>query len=179
MPTNTPFLRVETPDTQSRLRSLVSVHVSYGGYQIDQNSDGGAPTSLPPWTLIGGLTKANIDITRGATPRRELNPDTMGSIIEQVPGLVDYKVNFEYVYLYKASFLEACGFAGTDLKFQTRPLMFMLTFPSPDPATIPVKTLLLTDCWLGNNPISMGVDNKDDLRIIQSIDINVAGVFEI
>ena len=171
-----PELRNEIPFTQSRLKSLIKIKVSYGGYKTDIL---GGPPVMPPLTLIGALTQAEVKVMRGAAERRELNYDTMGKIIEMVPGLVTYDVKFKYVWLYAASFMEACGFAGHTLEYQTRPLMFELTLPSPDPAVLPEKKIQLLDCWLKDNPGTWDVEQKDDLRIVQDIDLACGGIREV
>jgi len=172
-----PFLRTEIPYTQSRLKSLIKVFGTFGGYQPSISG----PTTLPSLSglsLIGAVTKVEVDTKRGATERRELNYDTMAKILEMVPGLVEYKVSFNYVWLYQASFMEACGFAGQTLEYQTRPMLFALQLPSPDPAVVPTKTILLVDCWLKANPATFDVESRDDLRIVQSVDVACGGIVE-
>jgi hypothetical protein len=174
----TPVLRTEIPFTTARLKSLVKVFGTYGGYQVDPSGAGSLP-NLSALDLIGAITQLTVDVKRGAQERRELNFDTAGKILEMVPGLVDFEVSLNYVYLYRASFMEACGFAGHTLEFQTRPMLFSLLLPSPNPATVPPKSLLLVDCWLKSNPIMFDVEGKDDLRIIQKVDIACGGIVEV
>jgi hypothetical protein len=174
----TPFLRTEIPFTQSRLKSLIKVYGTYGGYQPSLTGNTTLP-SLSSLSLIGAVTKVEVKTTRGATERRELNYDNMAKILEMVPGLVDYDVNFSYVWLYQASFMEACGFAGHTLEYQTRPMLFALQLPTPDPAVIAPKTILLLDCWLKGNPATFDVEEKNDLRIVQSVEIACGGLLEV
>jgi len=172
----TPFKRQEIPFTQSRLASLIKIRGTFGGYVPDPATRFPTLSGLP---LIGALQKVTVDVTRGAKDRRELNYDTYGNIIEMVPGLVDFDIKFEYVWLYQASFLEACGFGGHTLEFQTRPMLFQLELPSPANSGIPTKTIVLSDCWLKGNPGTFDVTQKDDLRIVQSIDIACGGIIEV
>ncbi len=174
----TPFLRTEIPFTQSRLKSLIKVFGTYGGYQPDPSGQGTLP-NLSALDLLGAITKVEVKVNRGAAERRELNYDGMGRILEMVPGLVDFEVDFNYVWLYRASFMEACGFAGHTLEFQTRPMLFALQLPSPNPSTVPPKSLLLVDCWLKNNPAMFDVESKDDLRIVQSVSVACGGIVEV
>jgi hypothetical protein len=174
----TPFLRTEIPFTQSRLKSLIKVFGTFGGYQVDPSGAGSLP-NLSALDLIGAITKVEVKTNRGAAERRELNYDGMGRILEMVPGLVDFDVSFNYVWLYRASFMEACGFAGHTLEFQTRPMLFALQLPSPNPATVPPKSLLLVDCWLKGNPAMFDVESRDDLRIVQSVDVACGGIVEV
>ena len=176
---NTPFLRNEIPATTARLASLVQVQCSYGGYIPDLTQPNGFSAGSINWALVGGLQKATANTTRDAHERRELNYVNMGKIIEMVPGLVTFDVKFEYIYLYQASFLEACGFAGHTLEYQTRPLLFSLTLPSPNPSVIPYKTIVLLDCWIKDNPVEWQLTQKDDLRITQSVNIACGGIYEI
>ena len=115
-PTTTPFLRNEIPFTQSRLKSLIKIFGTYGGYQVDPSGNSVLP-NLSSLQLIGAITKVEVATNRGAMERRELNYDGMGKIQEMVPGLVDFDVKFNYVWLYRASFMEACGFAGHTLEY--------------------------------------------------------------
>ena len=180
LPSPSPFLRSEIPYTQSRLKSLIKVFGTYGGYQVDITGDGpGTLTQLPPMSLIGAITSVSVSPKRNATERRELNYDTMAKILEMVPGLVDFEVKFKAVWLYRASFMEACGFAGMTLEYQTRPMIFSLQLPSPDPSSVPPRSILLLDCWLKANPAMFEVENKDDLRIVQEVDVACGGLSEV
>jgi hypothetical protein len=174
----TPFLRNEIPFTQSRLKSLIKIFGTYGGYQVDPAGNSVLP-NVSGVELIGAITKVEVSVKRGAAERRELNYDTMGKILEMIPGLVDYDVKFNYVWLYKASFMEACGFAGHTLEYQTRPMLFSLQLPSPNPSTVKPKSILLVDCWLKSNPANFDVETKDDLRIVQSVDVACGGIVEV
>lgn len=177
-PTTMPYLRNEIPFTQSRLKSLIKVFGTFGGYEVDPAGATVLP-NLSNMALIGAITKVEVKTNRGAAERRELNYDTMGKILEMIPGLVDYEVDFNYVMLYKSSFMEACGFAGHTLEYQTRPMLFALQLPTPNPASVPPKSILLVDCWLKNNPITFDVESKDDLRIVQSVSVACGGIVEV
>ena len=173
-----PFLREEIPFTQSRLKSLIKIYATFGGYVPDPDT----PQALPDLSgleLIGAVTKVEVKTPRGMTERRELNYDTLGKILEMVPGLVSFDCNFSYVMLYKSSFMEACGFAGHRLEYQTRPILFQLELPSPTPDTIPPRNIILQDCWLKDNPMAFDVSSNDDLRIIQDIGVGVGGLTEV
>ncbi len=169
-------IRSEIPYTQARLASLIKVRGSLGGYVPDGNR---IPSLGNQMQLLGAVTKVKVDVTRGSAERRELNYDTYGNIIEMVPGLVSFDVAFDRVWLYEASMLEACGFGGHTLEFQTRPMLFQLLLPRPANSTVPDKTIVLVDCWLKDNPATWSVDNKDDLRIVQTVNIACGGIFEI
>ena len=173
-----PFIRNEIPFTASRLKSLIKVFVSYGGYQPDPSNPNNIP-QLSQLTLIGSVNKIEIKNKREAAERRELNYDTSAQILEMVPGLESFDVTFDYVMLYRANFMEACGFGGYELKNQTRPIVFALQLPSPTPSSVPYKTLLLRDCWILDNPHSFEVEAKDDLRIVQSVPIACGGILEV
>lgn len=174
----TPFKRDEIPYTQARLKSLIKVFCTYGGYQPDPND----PTNLPSLSalqLIGSVTTVDVKTTRGAVERRELNFDNAADILEMIPGLASFEVSFKAVALYRASFMEAVGFAGHELRWNTRPILFALQLPSPVPDQLPPKTLLLRDCWLLDNPMNFDVEAKDDLRIIQEVPVACGGIIEI
>lgn len=170
------FREQEIPFTQTRLASLIKIKGSYKGYIPDGNR---IPTDMGDQRFIGAVTKVKVDVNRGATERRELNFDTYGNIIEMVPGLVSFDVSFDRVWLYESSMLEACGFGGHTLEFQTRPMLFQLLLPRPANSSVPDKTIVLVDCWLKDNPATWSVDNKDDLRIVQTVNIACGGIFEV
>lgn len=174
----TPFKRDEIPYTQSRLKSLIKVFATYGGYAPDPNDPTNLPT-LSSMQLIGSITKVDIKTTRQAAERRELNFDNAAEILEMVPGLASFEVSMNYVMLYRASFIEALGFGGHELRYWTRPVLFALQLPSPVPASLPPKTILLRDCWGLDNPMMFDVEAKDDLRIIQEVPIACGGMIEI
>jgi len=175
---NTPFKRNEIPYTQARNKSLIKVFVTYGGYTPDPNDPTNLPT-LSSLSLIGSITTVDLKTTRAAAERRELNFDNAGEILEMIPGLASFEVSFKYVNLYRASFMEALGIAGHELKYNTRPFLFALQLPSPVPDQLPPKTLLLRDCWLLDNPLNFDVEAKDDLRIIQEVPVACGGIIEI
>jgi hypothetical protein len=166
--------QLEIPKTNTRLKSLIKCFVSFGGYDPSQ----GIP-ALSGLQFLSALTKVEFPVNRGAVERRELNFDNLGKILEMVPGLVDFDgARMTYIWQYQASFLEACGFGGHTLEFQTRPLLFLLQLPSPNPDVVPEKNILLLDCWLKKNPAEFSVEDKDDLRIRQEVDIAVGGIIE-
>ncbi len=137
MATPVPFKRDEIPYTQARLKSLIKIYATFGGYKPDPND----PTAVP--------TLASFDVT------------------------------FTSVMTYQATFLEACGFAGGEIRYQTRPIAFALILPSPTPDTIPNKVLILRGCQLKDNPMKFDVEQKDDLRIIQEVPVACAGIIEV
>ena len=58
-------------------------------------------------------------------------------------------------------------------------MLFALQLPSPNPASVKPKSLLLLDCWLKGNPISFDVESKEDLRIVQNVDVACGGIVEV
>lgn len=173
-----PILREEIPITQSRNKSLIKVFATFGGYIPDPSDPANVP-DLSSMAQIGSVARVMVNPTRNAAERRELNTDTLGQILEMIPGLTSFEVTMSYIYLYRASFMEAVGFAGHSLEFNSRPILFALQMPSPTPDTIPEKTLLLRDCWLKANPIEFNVEEKDDLRITQEVGMACGGIIEV
>ena len=166
---------LEIPKTNSRLKSLIKTYCSFGGYDPSL----GTP-DLSSLQFLAALEKLEFPVKRGAHERRELNSDTLGKILEMVPGLVDFEgCKMTYIWQYAASFLEACGFGGHTLEYQTRPMLFLLQLPSPNPTAIPPKNILLLDCWLKDNPAEFAVDDKDDLRIKQVVELAVGGILQV
>ncbi len=172
----TPFLRTEIPFDTARLKSLIKVFATFGGYVPDPNDPN--IINLSNLELVGAVNTVTLNETRAAAERRELNYDTHGEIIEMIAGLGSFEISFTSIVLYKQTFMEACGFAGHELRFQTRPIAFFLELPSPDPAVISPKTLLLRGCKLLANPLSFDIEAKDDLRIVQEVPVACAGIIE-
>lgn len=172
-----PVRQTGTPYTTARLKHLITIRGTYGGY----DPTGALPSGKLP--IIGALEKVEVLTTRGSTARRQLAPgvnDMYGRILEMVPGLVEYEATFNYVWLYDASFMEACGFGGHALDYQIKPMLFQLELPGSQPTPgVNGRTLVLYDCWLKDNPATFDVTSKDDLRIIQSVKVAVGGLEEI
>jgi hypothetical protein len=174
----TPFTRNEIPFTAARLKSLIKVYCTYGGYTPDPND----PTNLPSLgslNLVGSVTTIELKNPRQAAERRELNYDNFAEILEMIPGLDSFELNFKAVALYRQTFAEACGIGGFGVRFNTRPLLFAFRLPSPNPGALPPVTLLARGCLLLDNPLGFDVEAKDDLRIIQDIPVACAGIIEI
>jgi hypothetical protein len=166
---------LEIPKTNSRLKSLIKVFVSFGGYDPS-----GELPDFSTLTFLAALESLEFPIKRGAAERRELNTDNLGKILEMVPGLVDFDgCKMTYIWQYASSFMEAVGFGGQNLEYQTRPLMFFLQLPSPNPSVIPPRNIILLDCWMKDNPSMFSVAEKDDLRIKQEVNIAVGGVVQV
>ncbi len=173
-----PVKRDEIPFTQARLKSLIKIYVTYSGYQPDPNDPTAVP-SLSTMSLLGAVTKITVKNPRGAQERRELNYDTAAEIQEMIPGLPTFDVSIQNIMTYAASFLEGCGFAGGELRFQTRPVALALVLPSPTPTTIPPKIVFLRGVWLGDNASDFSVQEAGDLRIIQDTPLHCAGLLEV
>jgi hypothetical protein len=169
---------VEIPKVESRSKALITLEGSLGGYNPLTET---AQDALSRLVEIGNVTKITIPTSRGAVERRELKASTFGRIKEIVPGLVDFSdVDLENVITYKENFLQACGFAGgQSLDYQAFPMLFVITLPSPEPSVFPVRTLMLEKCWLLDNPWEFSVEEKDDLRIKQSIKIKIGNIREV
>ena len=165
---------LEPPKTLTRMKHLADVYVSFGGYDPSQ----GTP-DFAALTYLTALTRVGISIKRGAKERRELNSANLGKIIEMIPGLVDFEgCELSYIWQYKqGSLIEACGFGGTTLEYQTQPLFLLIVFPAPNAAD--VRKIVLSDVWFKENPIEVSVEDKDDLRLVQKVPIAVGGIYEV
>lgn len=169
---------IEIPKVESRSKALITLEGSLGGYNPLTESTQDALSRL---VEIGNVTKITLPTKRGATERRELNARTFAQIKEIVPGLSDFEgFRLNNVITYKETFLQACGFTGghsTD--FQSFPMLFVLTLPSPEPDRFPVRTLLLEKAWILDNPFEFSVEEKDDLRIMQDIELRIGNIREV
>lgn len=166
---------LEPAKTLARSRALTTIYGTLGGY----DPSGGIP-ALSSLVFIGGVSKLMVPINRGTAEFRELNASTFGRILEQVPGLVDLDtVTLQSVITYGGTFLERCGFQGHMLDFQAYPMLFLLDLPTPNKSKFPARQLILEGAIIKKNPIEFGVDNKEDLRILQEIELAVSNVREI
>ncbi len=174
----------EIVKTNTRLRNYVRVYYTKGGYD---------PTTSIASVLTGNLEffaaleKISFPQARGNSERRELNFDFTstdpiafaqgnGGIIEAIPGLVDADgASLTFIWQYKASVLERLGFNGHTLESQTRPVLFLLDLPAPTAAD--ERQIVIPQVWLKQNPIEFGVENKDDLRIRQQVNVACQGVY--
>ena len=169
---------IEIPKVEARSKALITLEGSLGGYNPLTESTQDALSRL---VEIGNLTKITIPTKRGAIDRRELNARTFGQIKEIVPGLVDFDgIRLSNIITYKETFLQACGFVGGHTNdYQAYPMLFVLTLPSPEPSKFPVRTLLLEQAWILDNPYEFSVEEKDDLRIVQDIELKVGRIREV
>jgi hypothetical protein len=166
---------LETPKHSARSKALVTVYGTYGGYDPSE----GFP-DLSGLVQIMNLTSITINSNRDAKERRELDASTLGSIIEMVPGLVDFEnMEMNGIVTYKTSIIETCGFGGYDLRYQTHPMLLMLKLPSPNPSVVPERRLLLDKLWFKANPLEFSVEDPSDVRITQKIPFACAGVREV
>jgi len=168
----------EIPKVEARSKALITLEGSYGGYNpLTEN----VQTAMSRLQEIGNVTKITIPTKRGASERRELKASTFGEIKEILPGLVDFEgLRLNNVITYKESFLQACGFTGGHaLDYQSYPMLFVLTLPSPEPDKFPIRTLLLEGSWILDNPYEFSVEEKDDLRITQDIELRIARIREV
>ena len=169
---------VEIPKQEARSKALITLEVSYGGYNPLTETASEALTRL---VEVGNVTKITIPTNRGASERRELNARNFAEIKEIMPGLVDFEgIKLNNVITYKETFLQACGFqGGQSTHYQSYPCLFVITLPSPEPDRFPVRTLMLEKAWILNNPYEFSVEEKDDLRITQDIEIRCANIREV
>ena len=168
----------EIPKVEARSKALITLEGSYGGYNPLTESTQDALSRLQE---IGNVTKITLPTNRGASDRRELNARTYGEIKEIIPGLVDFDgLRLNNIITYKETFLQACGFVGGhSLDYQSYPMLYVLTLPSPEPDKFPVRTLMLEGSWMLNNPFEFSVEEKDDLRITQDIELRIARIREV
>ncbi len=171
----TPRTFLEIPKHQARSKALITIYGTYGGYDPS-----GQFPDLSSLVLIGNVTSVDVPVNRGSSERRELRADTLGAILEQVPGLVDYEgFTLNHVVTYKATFLEACGFLGHSLEYEAYPMLFMLVLPSPNLSQYPEKRLIIEKAWIKANPLLFSVEDKDDLKITQAVTLAVSRIWEV
>ena len=174
-----PYIREETPFTSARLKNLISIYAIYGGYIPDFDDPGAPPQNMDSVVHVGDVTKVDIKQPRDGSERRELNSKTFDQIKEMIPGLTKLEVRFSSIMTYKQNFLEACGVGGFNPSKQTRPMAFMLVLPSPIPTEVPARTLILSGCWFGDNPIDFDVTQTSDMKITQDVNIHCARITEV
>jgi hypothetical protein len=176
-----PRTTIDIPKVESRSKALITLEGSYGGYNPLTQTIQQALSNL---VLIGNVSKISMPIKRGAVERRELNASniqTAAQILEIVPGLVDFEgFRLNNIVTYQEDFLEACGFfGGRRLEYQSYPMLFVLTLPSPEPSVFPVRTFLIDKAWILDNPYEFSVEEKEDLRITQEVELRLASITEV
>ena len=172
---------VSVPSHIARSKALCTLSGTIGGY----DGSAGIPSSFPALEFIANVTSITIPTNRGSAERRELNAANWGRIIEILPGLVDFEgLEMNNVVTYGATFAQACGLdasaAGGDNSFeldiQSFPMLFQIDLPTPNAALYPPRTLMLLPAWIKTNPINFSVEEKDDLRIVQTISLAVGRI---
>jgi hypothetical protein len=169
---------VEIPKHDARSKALITLEVSQGGYNPLTES---VQDALSRLVEVGNVTKITIPTKRGASERRELKASNFGEIKEIIPGLIDQDgIRLNNVITYKETFLQACGFVGGhSLDYQSYPCLFVLTLPSPEPDKFPVRTLMFEKTWILDNPYEFSVEEKDNLQIVQDIELRVGKIREV
>lgn len=180
MPPLVPFIRNEFNQTVYRDKSLIKIFATYGGYVPDPGNPQALP-SLSGLTLVGGVSKIKMlgSERAGSSEVRILDYDMVDTIQEILPGLSSPKLELEYIVSYQQTFLEAIGFGGLAVKLVTRPMLFMFVLPSPNPNTVPYKTVVTAGVQVMGNPLDFSVEEKQDLRIQQDITLVPASILQI
>ncbi len=166
---------VEIAKHLARSKALITIYGTEGGY--DPNA--GTPTisGSNGLKLLGGVTSLTLPVNRGSSERRELNAANFARIEEIIPGLVDFEgAKLNHIVTYKETFLQRCGFDDLALDIQAYPMLFLLTLPTPNPSQFPALAVILEGVTIKTNPLEFSVEEKEDLRITQAVDLHIAKV---
>jgi hypothetical protein len=174
-----PLYRDETYQAIHRDKSLFDIYGTYGGYIPDPSNPLDIP-DLSTFQYIGAFTEAKIASKRsgdGGTEIRYLSATEQDVIQEILPNLSSPEITLTGVVTYQQTLWERCGFGGFRARSQTRPMAFMFYLPSPNLAVIPASTYFVRGAVLQGNPLEFSVEHKDDLRIMQEVQIKAADLY--
>lgn len=168
------------PQTQARLQPYINLYTIKGGSQLQTPADIlTIVQSGEGIEQLGAIQKIGITQTRNTHPWRELNADIYGKIIEVYPDLPNYSLTLTRMVLYQENVLEAFGFDGSDLIYQYKPFIIVITLMAPDhllsDGTAKPVTWIYHNCWFENFNMSFDI-GAGDLRMDQDVNVATAGV---
>ena len=128
-------------------------------------------------TEVGKIASFNYDNKRvGGGHYRTFNRNNPGAITETYPGIPDYDLTLSTVLLHVGSLVEALGYGLADIGNMDAPLIIQLQIIAP--GTLPERTWTFKDCWIIDGNIFKFDAEPTDLKLIQTMKIETAGVIE-
>jgi hypothetical protein len=136
-------------------------------------------------TLIGAIQSLKIENQRHLNQWRELDYTTAGKPVETYPGLPSYDLTIDRLVLYESMIADAFYTDkddSVDISKQTKPLLIKVVLEDPNTADktsseeIFTRTWFIYGVWLLDSTIDFGVDDVDDIKIVQSVPARAAGI---
>lgn len=134
---------------------------------------------------IGAIQNLEITNERQLNIWRELDYKTAGRPVESYPGLPGYELSLDRIVLYDSMISDEFYSDvddSLDISKQTRPLLIKISVICPDDEDktssdqLLTKTWFIYGVWFLNSDIEFGVDNVDDIKIIQNCSAKAAGI---
>ena len=142
-------------------------------------------TSSDKVRQVGAVQNLEIINERQLNIWRELDYKTAGRPVESYPGLPGYDLRLDRIVLYDSMLSDEFYNDvddGLDISKQTRPLLIKVNLICPDDTgdmssdQLLTKTWFIYGVWFLESNIEFGVDNVDDIKIIQSTSARAAGI---
>lgn len=134
---------------------------------------------------IGAIQNLEIINERQLNIWRELDYKTAGRPVESYPGLPGYELSLDRIVLYDSMISDEFYSDvddSIDISKQTRPLLIKINLICPDDEDktssdqLLTKTWFIYGVWFLDSNIEFGVDNVDDIKIIQNCRAKAAGI---
>lgn len=137
---------------------------------------------------VGAVQSLSITNERATNIWRELDYTTAGRPVESYPGLPGYELDLDRIVLYDSMLTDAFykdKDDSLDISKQTTPLLIQVQIKCVDdddpnkPATsenLMTRTWYIYDVWFLESSIEFGVDDPDDIKIVQSAKARAAGI---
>lgn len=136
---------------------------------------------------VGAVQSLTITNERAGNVWRELDFQTAGRPVESYPGLPSYELQLDRIVLYDSMLTDAFykdKDDSLDISKQTTPLLLQVQIKCIDDDKIPnlssdqllTRTWYLYDVWFLESSLDLGVDNTDDIKIVQSANALCAGI---
>ena len=134
---------------------------------------------------IGAIQNLEITNERQLNIWRELDYKTAGRPVESYPGLPGYELNLDRIVLYDSMISDEFYSDvddSLDISKQTRPLLIKVSVICPDDENktssdqMLTKTWSIYGVWFLDSNIEFGVDNVDDIKIIQNCRAKATGI---
>lgn len=137
---------------------------------------------------VGAVQSLSIKNERETNIWRELDYTTAGRPVESYPGLPSYELEMDRIVLYDSMLTDAFYSDkddSLDISKQTTPLLIQVQIKCIDdddpnkPATsdnLLTRTWYIYDVWFLESSIEFGVDDTDDIKIVQNASAKAAGI---
>lgn len=132
---------------------------------------------------VGAVQNLEIINERQLNIWRELDYKTAGRPVESYPGLPGYDLRLSRIVLYDSMISDEFYTDvddSIDISKQTKPLLIKINLICPDDEDktssdqMLSKTWFICGVWFLNSEIEFGVDNVDDIKIIQDCQARAA-----